>query len=482
MSRRRTGRRRPREENDEDAEAQKLLDQDFLDACWWRTQDEVMEMLQKGANLCATNSVSQTGLILSCMRNDWSDALPVVKLLLCKKMSLRHVADDGYNALHNACRWSSLEVVQELLDADPRTLTSVTANSEHESSNGRTALMCSSFRADDEAVRVATLLLWRGADIAAVSPLGHTALTSAAMRGRPDVVSLLLAHGANVNAALSDGRTALHLTCQNGVFGSEIIRLLVAAGADVMAKNGNGDTPFNCAACTSGALVEALIPFLPQGFKQDALFFSEQDPIGSLVWCSRYGATPHEEQFASGLERRRCANECWSRLRNGIPLLLDNSVMDVFCVLQRSGDVDLWKWASSEPQMQQHPITGDTVFHLLCRSDVLSIEEKLLVLSDLKAHHRNPLVPNYRNQLCAELTSDAKLKGALRSYMCWQPHKLAMEWFGPCFRMRAWTLLLLCQRLRKEHPRSLAQLGKDVRHLLVKHLARVEYIYVPTKI
>ena len=86
--------------------------------------------------------------------------------------------------------------------------------------------------------------------------------------------------------------------------------------------------------------------------------------------------------------------------------------------------------------MQQHPITGDTVFHLLCRADNLTPPQELAVLTDLKSRYRNPLVPNCRNELCVELTSDASLKEALRSYMCWQPHKLAMDWFGPCFRPR----------------------------------------------
>ncbi len=51
-----------------------------------------------------------------------------------------------------------------------------------------------------------------------------------------------------------------------------------------------------------------------------------------------------------------------------------------------------------------------------------------------------------------------------------------MEWFGPYFQSRAFALLLVCQRLRREHPKRLAELNKDMRHLLVMHLSTVEYI------
>jgi hypothetical protein len=57
----------------------------------------------------------------------------------------------------------------------------------------------------------------------------------------------------------------------------------------------------------------------------------------------------------------------WAQLRNGVPLLFDESEHDVFNALSRSNSVNLWMWASCEPDMQRHPKTGDTVLHLLCR-------------------------------------------------------------------------------------------------------------------
>jgi hypothetical protein len=83
------------------------------------------------------------------------------------------------------------------------------------------------------------------------------------------------------------------------------------------------------------------------------------------------------------------------------------SVYDAFRVVLRSKSTELWKWASSEPQM----ITGDTMFHLLCRTEALDVAGKLAVVRDLKSRYRNPLVPNYRNELCIQLAEESELKG-----------------------------------------------------------------------
>lgn len=88
-----------------------------------------------------------------------------------------------------------------------------------------------------------------------------------------------------------------------------------------------------------------------------------------------------------------------AQLRNGRPVKLDSSDTDVFRALIRSNRVPLWISASREPCFQQHPLSGDTVLHLLCASSTLSGEQKLSVLAELKRDFRNPLIPNFRNQV-----------------------------------------------------------------------------------
>jgi len=72
-----------------------------------------------------------------------------------------------------------------------------------------------------------------------------TALHQAAMRGQKEVVELLLAKGAEVNARDRGCYTPLHYASQRGH--KEITELLIAKGSNVNAQNKAGDTPLDVA-------------------------------------------------------------------------------------------------------------------------------------------------------------------------------------------------------------------------------------------
>jgi ankyrin repeat protein len=69
-----------------------------------------------------------------------------------------------------------------------------------------------------------------------VAPL-HSALAG----GHAEIVEVLLAAGADVNAVQADGYTPLHEAAQNGDTATS--KRLVAAGADTTARLDNGLTP-----------------------------------------------------------------------------------------------------------------------------------------------------------------------------------------------------------------------------------------------
>jgi pectate lyase len=73
----------------------------------------------------------------------------------------------------------------------------------------------------------------------------QTALHRAAMSGHKDVVELLLANGADIDAGESSCKTPLHYAVEKGY--NEIAELLIAKGADVNAKNNSGQTPLDIA-------------------------------------------------------------------------------------------------------------------------------------------------------------------------------------------------------------------------------------------
>ena len=78
------------------------------------------------------------------------------------------------------------------------------------------------------------------------SVFGATALSSAALFGHTQIIALLLEAGADINAKNRDGGTALHNAAFLGQY--EAAKLLLENGADVNIRNGDGGTPSDAAA------------------------------------------------------------------------------------------------------------------------------------------------------------------------------------------------------------------------------------------
>ena len=90
---------------------------------------------------------------------------------------------------------------------------------------------------------IVELLIAKGADVNAKSSDGSTPLHDAAYYGRTVIAELLIAKGADVNAEDEVGLTPLH----RANLTKEIAELLIAEGADVNAKEKYGETPLNWA-------------------------------------------------------------------------------------------------------------------------------------------------------------------------------------------------------------------------------------------
>jgi ankyrin repeat protein len=132
--------------------------------------------------------------------------------------------------IFEAAAFGEVDRLTELLSDEPSLVTSY-------SSDGFTALHFAAFFGRYEA---AALLIERGAEVDAFGRgwMTGTAMHSAVSRLQSDVVRILLEAGANPNVRQSAGWTPLHAAAMNGDVTS--VELLLASGADPTATNDEG--------------------------------------------------------------------------------------------------------------------------------------------------------------------------------------------------------------------------------------------------
>jgi ankyrin repeat protein len=132
--------------------------------------------------------------------------------------------------IFEAAAFGDVDRLAELLGAEPSLVTSY-------SGDGFTALHFAAFFGRYEA---AALLIERGAEVDAFGRgwMTGTAMHSAVSRLQSDVVRILLEAGANPNVRQSAGWTPLHAAAMNGDLTS--VELLLASGAEPTATNDEG--------------------------------------------------------------------------------------------------------------------------------------------------------------------------------------------------------------------------------------------------
>ena len=109
------------------------------------------------------------------------------------------------------------------------------ANVSAQTKNGWTALHLALEKGH---VNLAQMLVERGADVSAQNEVGSTALHLASIYDHIDLARMLVKRGADVSAPTKDGWTALHWALQNGHV--NLAQMLVERGADVSAQTKDG--------------------------------------------------------------------------------------------------------------------------------------------------------------------------------------------------------------------------------------------------
>ncbi|XP_020857450.1 KN motif and ankyrin repeat domain-containing protein 1 isoform X1 [Phascolarctos cinereus] len=148
---------------------------------------------------------------------------------------------NGNTALHYSVSHSNFEIVKLLLDAD-------VCNVDHQNKAGYTPIMLAALAAveAEKDMRVVEELFGRGDVNAKASQAGQTALMLAVSHGRIDMVKGLLACGADVNIQDDEGSTALMCASEHGHV--EIVKLLLAQpGCNGTLEDNDGSTALSIA-------------------------------------------------------------------------------------------------------------------------------------------------------------------------------------------------------------------------------------------
>jgi ankyrin repeat protein len=255
-----------------------------------RSVDVAECLLDAGAHVNARFQDGTTALMFA-VSDDKKDAT-LVTLLLERGADAAASRKDGGNSIMLAASKDRVDVLKLLLRA-PNVLT---ACINEQAQNGATALIVASAHGATAAVEA---LIAAGADVHLATNTGHTALhfasnadiarllwnagardalsnenmtalSSACIKNKPDVVEFLLQRGLDVNA-LHGGRTALMHAAHDGHL--DVLRVLLAADPPVLVnlQDGRGSTALSIAAANNQTSVVELL--LAHGANDNASFY-----------------------------------------------------------------------------------------------------------------------------------------------------------------------------------------------------------------
>jgi hypothetical protein len=355
-------------------------------------------------------------------------------------------------AIHVAASSSTGAVVELLLEArslvDPRDV------------DNNTPLRLCCCRDDDEAVKIARVLLDRGAKVNHRDQLSYTPLLVACRESRAALVELLLSCGADAKAAAKEAgwTNALILAACNRMHGSAIIALLVKVGVNVEASDSKNRTALDYGLDSNSNIMRVLAP-LYQRNRQLANRRPNEgcpDPVGCMQEGRRFGADMGKFLVAPETP----APYSWATMR-----VSGARLSDVFDGMWRCGNPELWRWVGLEMRTPRHPETHETLLHLAAKSNNRAAVKALMDI------WLNPLLCDAWGSLAIELTTDSSIRHDLLAYMALPPQREVMRWYGPYLLQQVRAFLLVLQRWKND---SLCRLPVDVRDFIILQIREAE--------
>ena len=205
--------------------------------------DNVKMLVEAGAGVNVTDNEGAACLTFAAIFGHTETVRYLVGL---PEVDVNHRDGNNYTALHYASGEGDADVVQVLIDAG--------ADIEEKDEKGRSPLHCACVSGALDIVKmlVEAGVVRAGAGVFVTDSNGDTCLSLAAYFGHTETVRYLVGlPEVEINNGNASNYTALHRAGQKAC--TDVVRVLIDAGADVDIKNSDGRCPLHCA-CETGAL------------------------------------------------------------------------------------------------------------------------------------------------------------------------------------------------------------------------------------
>ena len=218
-----------------------------------RDLEKVKMLVERGADVNARAATGVTPLMVAAQ---YKGNVEVVRLLL--KKGARPNADKGVEVRYNA---SALYYAMMAGDTDMvRALVEAGANlNERMKVLGRFSLSLLIYAASAGDTATVDYLISKGANANETDDDKISLLTWAAISNRADTIQALLARGAQVNTVDNFGMTPLLYAASIDFGDTEVLEKLIAAGADLKARNKQGQTAADLARAYHHAAMASLL-------------------------------------------------------------------------------------------------------------------------------------------------------------------------------------------------------------------------------
>lgn len=463
----------------ESVEDEKKNIERLCDACRFGTLEDVTNALES----CDVNVVHSddgcTPLMYACERDQGKfieGSKEIVSLLLKRGALINATTFKGTSVLSQAVGHSSAEIVDLLVE------NKAFVNSMNYC--GITPLhVCAGQRCDEEGLLICAKLVGCGADIRIVNRKGYTAFHAACERNTLGMVQFLCQEFKKCVTKLTDiGTSALMFACTNNMHGPEIIDYLITVQRlDVFQTRPDNRISLNFAVERSGLTTKALVKHIncvPIGQRKGIVigWINGPDPmlaykVGLQVGCklspcSALGdfmqLVKEPDTFWAGI-RVRCVATLWN---TPIPQPGTTKQGDFLNVLsQKEVPERVRDLLLPEILVARFGTNHDTLLHMYAR------QNDVVGLMSVMKQGVCPFIRNVNLETPMDIAIKAQSTQIIRCltiYSRWYPDEQRTRWYGPYFRKRAKTFLLVARRL--------CAFPRDISTLIVRYIADCEEV------